>query len=269
MANTFTLSVAALLALLPAAALPYRRGPARDGLFWLLLAVAAAGPLLWIWVVFAPGWRTGLSAALWITVAGSLVLFAGLSLAMREVWRLTPLLLPYLIVLGGLATVWERLPEPSLAANAPSGWVQTHIALSVATYALLTIGAIAGLAVMLQERALKKKRPTPLTGLLPSVADAEFIQVRLLVAGALVLAGDLLSGMAVQYYETGALLTFNHKVTFSLLTFAVILVLLLIHALTGLRGRRAARLVLVAYLFLTLAYPGVKFVTDILLSQTH
>ncbi|MPY72584.1 MAG: hypothetical protein GEU92_21375, partial [Alphaproteobacteria bacterium] len=69
-----------------------------------------------------------------------------------------------------------------------------------------------------------------------------------------------------QYIQTGALLAFNHKVAFSLLTFAVILVLLLVHALTGLRGRRAARFVLVAYLCLTLAYPGVKFVTDVVLT---
>ena len=31
-------------------------------------------------------------------------------------------------------------------------------------------------------------------------------------------------------------------------------------------GRRAARYVLVAYLLLTLGYPGVKFVTDVLLA---
>jgi ABC-type uncharacterized transport system permease subunit len=39
-----------------------------------------------------------------------------------------------------------------------------------------------------------------------------------------------------------------------------------LHYRSGLRGRRAARVVLVAYLLLTLAYPGVKFVTDVLLS---
>ena len=42
--------------------------------------------------------------------------------------------------------------------------------------------------------------------------------------------------------------------------------LLLVHYRTGLRGRRAARWVLVAYLLLTLAYVGVKFVTDVLLA---
>ncbi len=35
---------------------------------------------------------------------------------------------------------------------------------------------------------------------------------------------------------------------------------------TGIRGRRAARWALLAYLLLTLAYPGVKFVTDVLMA---
>ena len=38
------------------------------------------------------------------------------------------------------------------------------------------------------------------------------------------------------------------------------------HFKTGLRGRQAARMVLLAYLLLTLGYPGVKFITDVVLS---
>ena len=34
----------------------------------------------------------------------------------------------------------------------------------------------------------------------------------------------------------------------------------------GVRGRRAARVVLLAYLLMTLGYPGVKFVTDVLMA---
>ena len=52
----------------------------------------------------------------------------------------------------------------------------------------------------------------------------------------------------------------------SFLTFLVIVVLLFAHGRTGLRGRRASRLILLAYLLLTLAYPGVKFVTDVLMT---
>jgi ABC-type uncharacterized transport system permease subunit len=48
--------------------------------------------------------------------------------------------------------------------------------------------------------------------------------------------------------------------------FLVLAGLLLAQRRWGLRGRRAARYVLVVYLLLTLAYPGVKFVTDVILA---
>ncbi len=72
--------------------------------------------------------------------------------------------------------------------------------------------------------------------------------------------------MAIQYYETGAVLEFTHKTIFSLLAFFVIAGLLIVHSRFGLGGRRVARTVLVAYLLLSLGYPGVKFVTDVLLA---
>jgi ABC-type uncharacterized transport system permease subunit len=59
---------------------------------------------------------------------------------------------------------------------------------------------------------------------------------------------------------------FSHKTLLSILAFAVIGLLLILHQRTGLRGQRAGRLILVAYLLLTLAYPGVKFVTDVLMA---
>jgi ABC-type uncharacterized transport system permease subunit len=72
--------------------------------------------------------------------------------------------------------------------------------------------------------------------------------------------------MAAQFFQSGQLIEITHKTALSLLTFAIIVVLLAVHARTGIRGRRAARCVLAAYLLITLAYPGVKFVTDVVLS---
>jgi len=266
MISTLTLSISAVAALLPAAVLPFRRAPSRDAVYWLTHAVAIAGPSLWIWNVFGAGWQTGLASALWITIFASLVLFALLAVFMREVWRLTPLLLPYLGVIGCLATVWLHQPAHPATGFLPSDWVRFHILISVLTYGLLTIGAVGGLAVVLQERALKLKRPTRWTRILPSVADSERIQVSLLCAGAVILGFGLLSGMAAQYFQTGELVEFSHKTALSFATFLIIVTLLIVHIRTGIRGRRAARYFLVAYLLITLAYPGVKFVTDVVLT---
>ena len=76
----------------------------------------------------------------------------------------------------------------------------------------------------------------------------------------------LLTGMALQLLTTGAVLVFDHKVLFALLSFAVIVLLLIGHLKTGVRGRRAAQLVMLAYLLISLGFPGVKFVTDVLMA---
>lgn len=262
------LGTSAVLALLPAALLPWRRLGAqqeRDGVFWAAMAVAVVGPACWSFLQMAGAWRTGFSAALWVTVAATMVAFAAASALTRQAWRLAPLLLPYLVVLSLVALIWQRAPERPLLTPASQPWLEAHIVVSVATYALATLAAVAGLAVFLQERALKSRHPTALTRHLPSIADGETLLVRLLVGAGAVLLLDLLTGMSITYLSLGTLLRLDHKTLFSLLSFGVIVGLLAAHYRTGVRGRRAARYVLLGYLLLTLAYPGVKFVTDVLI----
>lgn len=265
MADSFLMSIGAVLAMVPLTIAALRPSERRTAMFWVLLAVAVAGPLLQVGLLLQAGWRTGLSPALWVTVTVSLVTFAALAAATSSAWRLAPILLPYLLTLGVLAVIWQNQPGRAMTGEAPSVWIQVHIALSVITYGLLTIAAVAGSAVFVQERALKAKTLGFVSGILPSMADSEDLQVRLLGASAVVLACGVVTGMSAQYLHAGRLLSLDHKTVLSLVTFGIICVLLFAHFRSGLRGRRAARVVLLAYLCLTLAYPGVKFVTDVVL----
>ncbi|WP_085557395.1 cytochrome C assembly family protein [Azospirillum agricola] len=272
MSQNLLLSLTALLTLVPASVYPYRRaggqgGEGRTPAFWGALLLAAAGPGLWAVTQVAGQWQTGFSTALWVTVAASMALFVGFSALHRSAWRLSPLLFPYLLAVGALATLTEDKPAPVLRGGAPGIWIDLHIAISVFTYALLTLSAVASLAAFLQERSLKAKRPTPLTRFLPPVAESERLQVGLLVASEVVLGAGLATGMAVLYFEQGTALRIDHKTMLSLATFAVVGALLIAQFRTGMRGRTAARMVLIAYLLLTLAYPGVKFVSNILVGQ--
>lgn len=259
------LSLTALAALVPASVATLRAGAKRDAIYWALIGVALAGPLVRVLVEIAPAWRTGFSGALWVTLVASIAIFIVLAATAREMWRLTPILLPYLLLLGVIAMVWDQAPGRPLTP-APAVWLDIHIIVSVATYGLLTIAAVAGFAVLVQERALKTKRRTTLSQILPAVATCEQLQGQLLAASEVVLGLGLLTGMATEYFVAGRLLSFDHKTLFSVLAFVVIGILLIVQARSGVGGRRAARFVLLAYLLLTLAYPGVKFVTDVLLA---
>ena len=267
MPNTLILSLSALIALVPVSVWSFKPAPARrDLVFWAVLAAATAGPAAAsVAQLFGP-WESGLSLALWMSIAASMAVFVAAALTLREAWRLTPLLAPYLLLLGIFATLWSNVAPGGSALAQVDTWLILHIVASVLTYGLCTLAAVAGVAVVVQERAIKRKRPHGLTHRLPSVADASRLQVRLLGISAWVLALGILTGMAGQYLTSGEVVELDHKTLLSFLAFGVINLLLWLNRRSGLRGQRAARLILLAYLLLTLAYPGVKFVTDVLLA---
>ncbi len=271
MASSLGLHLCAVATLLPAVALPlWQDGRAAGRSGWAvpaLVLLAALGPSAWVAAQLSGGWHTGFSATLWVAIAASVWVYLGAALITAAAWALAPVLMGYLAILGLLAAATGREPGAvlPLTGAGPPGWLVFHIGVSVTTYALLTVSAVAALAAFLQEQALKRKRPTRLTRRLPPVAASERLSVRLLALSEGVLGCGLVSGMAVEYWTTGTLLVLDHKTLLSLLAFAVIGALLAAHHWAGVRGRAAARSVLLAYLLLTLAYPGVKFVSLVLL----
>ncbi|MGE5506421.1 MAG: inner membrane protein YpjD [Actinomycetota bacterium] len=262
--SSLAYNLLALVALVPAAVIPLK-SPSRGAPFWIAALVAVLGPAAAAAALLSGAWQTSLSATLWVSIAASAGLFALVAAGSGQGWRLAPLLMPYLVVLGVVASVAHRLEVARpLSGTAPPAWLDLHILVGVMTYALLTLAAVASLATFLQERALKRKSPNALTRQLPSVADSERLSGRLLLACEIVLGLGLATGMGTLYFETGSLFKVDHKTLLSLLAFGLIGLLLVGHRVCGVRGRIAARVVLVAYLLLTLAYPGVKFVTQVL-----
>jgi ABC-type uncharacterized transport system permease subunit len=264
------LEAVALAALVAAAyGAVHRRLAVADGRFWTLAGGAAVAVSLYVGAIIIAGdgaWSAGLAPALWSTVATVAVLYLAVAALDGNAVKLAPLLYPYLTLLAVAALAASAAPEGPRLALADA-WMVVHIALAVPAYGLLTLAAVSALGVFLQERAIKAKKIRGFSSNLPSVADGEAIEVRLLGASALLLIAALATGMAVEYRELGVLLVLDHKTLFTLLTLAAVGVLLLAHWRTGLRGRRAARGVLVAYLLLTFAFPGVKFVTDVLIGN--
>jgi len=262
------LSVLTLLAFIPVTVWFLGGAAERPGRqFWLLLAVAVAIPSLHATSSLFGPWDSRFSQALWLSIGTSLVIFAVCCVVLVDCWRLTPIVMPYLFILGVLALLTSGLTtQGRLALYGHEGWLAVHIGVSLLTYGLATLAAMAALAAFLQERALKRKRPTALTHALPSIADAERLQFALLGVAEIVLGAGLATGMALEYFETGQLLVLDHKTLLSFLAFLAIACLLILQRRSGLRGRQAGRLVLLAYLLLTLAYPGVKLVSDLLIA---
>lgn len=260
-------SVAVIAALLPAVLQAWRPAPGRDRGFWLALAAAVLAPAAWVLVQTEGGWHSGFTATMWAATAATLALFAVLTFLFKEIWRLLSLLAAYMMVYAGLAVTAQIAgPAQDGAAAAAAGWMQAHIVVALLTYGLITLAAVAAYAAFLQERALKRKRPHRWTRVLPSLADCDALQLALLRLGGGVLGIGLATGAAIEYLERGRFFDLSHKTLLTSAAFLVILGLLWLRHREGTRGRRAARLVLLSYLLLTLGYPGVKFVTDVLMA---
>ncbi len=270
--HSLVFGLSALASLLPAtiyALSPRAAGdePARaPRLFWLLGAVAFCGSVAWTVAQFALGWRTGFAPSLWLVIVVTLALYGGLAGISAEARRLAAPLFIYLSLMALPAILWSGAPERPLIG--PFGaWMSLHILAAILAYALATLAAVAGVGVLLRESALKRKAlpGMSLAARMPAVADGERLQSRLLLATAALLAIGLMSGMAAQYVETGALLPLTHKVVLAFIAFVVVVALLALQSRMGMGGRRLARIALGAYLALAFAYPGVKFVTDVLI----
>lgn len=270
MNGSIIFGIAALLTLLPAVFLPSRRASDAENdaglLFWMLVGVATIGPAAFEIAAVGGIWRSGFSATLWTIVSSTMILFFVVCLISPSVRRLRVLLVPYVVILAVIALLWSSVPDSPLSGVQMTAWLQVHIGISLITYALITLAATAALAVWLKERALRKRTATAFVDSLPAVADGERIQRRLLIGAEIILGLGLLTGMATQFFVAGTLVELDHKTTLSIAAFVVLGVLLLMQQGSGLRGRSAARFVLIIYLLITLAFPGVKFVTDVIIS---
>lgn len=260
-------ALAVVASLLPLGTVGLRRDAGRDALYLAALAAAVIVPLGFAAKRLAGTWQTDFSTTLEVTVAAGMIVFALAALISRQAFRLAPLLAPYMALLALLAALWHHAPRALGLEATASAWVVIHIAAAVATYGLVTVAAVASLAALAQERALKARQPTALTRILPSIADCEALVVRLLSIAEGILAAGIATGMATLYRERGSLLALDHKTVLTIAAFGVLAGLLIGHFRAGVRGRQATRFVLVGYLLLTLGYPGVKFVTEVLLGR--
>lgn len=256
----------AFLAIIPATILALNGKNGRTPVFWSVLVLSVIGPVVWV-VMHSDGvWRSDFSNALWITVSFTLICFGAVAVVTSQGWKLAPIIMPYMALLALIAAIWENAGAGGTVIINP--WVIFHVLVSVITYGVVTTGACAALAGLLRERALKNKTSSAFTGRLPSMADCDSLQIKLLYMGEIVLGLGLITGMAASFTKDGWLIHFDHKTILALLAFVIIGILLMVHHKSGVRGRQVARMILAAYLLLTLAYPGVKFVTDVLMSSS-
>jgi ABC-type uncharacterized transport system permease subunit len=266
------IGMVAALSLLPVGAYSWRADAVKKRLYWLLLVFAAmvfAGFALYR---LQAGWQRGLADTLFVCVAVTLVIYTLANHWFRESWRLAVLLAPYLFIICLLGLLVDspmaQIDHHLSIVVAMDGWTTLHILSAVIAYATITLAAVAAVSVLVQERLLKAKSDSLWSRRLPPVADAEYFEIISLSTSEAVLAIGIVSGMALQVGTSGSLLELDHKTLLTIVAFLLVGLLLIARVRMGIRGRSAARSVLFSYLLITLGYPGVKWVSNILIGQS-
>jgi len=241
----------------------------RQALPWLIAALALHAGSLLLATRTAEGWSFGfafvLSATLWIGVA--VMWFEGLTVGLRA---LRTLLLPIAAIVTLLPLFF---PGAELAQTARRPLFAPHLIAGTLAYGVLALAALHALLMAAAERSLHGRLPLPgrwgarlLDGLPPLIA-LERILFRLISIGFICLTVTAVSGIFFSEQVFGRPLTLNHKIVFTLVSWAVFGALLLGRVLWGWRGRTALRLTLGGFVLLLLGYVGSHFVLEVVLGR--
>ncbi len=230
---------------------------------WLLMAVPG---LLLHAGVHVLAWRALGGADLHFFAALSLVGLgmAALTTALGPVQRIEalgiivfPLAAAVLLAYAGLG---GGMPRRDL------GWpLQLHALLALLAYATLAVATLLALMLWFQDRALRQRHLGGWLRILPPLTQMETLLFRCLGAGFGLLSLTLLTG--VVFVEDLFAQDLGHKTLLSILSWAVLGVLLFGRWRWGWRGPRAVKLTLVAMALLLLAFFGSKFVYELVLGR--
>ena len=217
------------------------------------------------------GWQPSLNTSLITNIIAQTMLLAFMLWIGRPVSGLFPLFIIYSIMIGGIGLLYGFY-IPFIGASNSIGTVGAgvylHIIGAVYGYALIGLAALTAFSGLLKRYQLKHSQGTIFSSFfsqLPAIHEATQLQQSFLEWACLVLLVTILSGMTLNWVHYDQILMFNHKITLVLFGFMLSLGLYGLDRWFGVGGKRLSLTLLVIFFILTLAYPGVKLIQEVIL----
>jgi ABC-type uncharacterized transport system permease subunit len=199
------------------------------------------------------------STALAVSLLAFLIMVVFLLVYMvYQTTSLGMIVFPLVFLLTFVAAAGQE-PFVLTSSTARTGWLIAHIALIFAGYAALVLSFSASLIYLIQEHALKAKRPGGLLSRLPALQVTDEIGFRSLLVGFPFMTAGLVAGMVIAQTTFGRVDVRDPKILLSVLMWAVYLVLLYTRWNSGWRGRRAAYLAAGAFAMAVVAWAANYF----------
>ena len=242
-----------------AAEVPALRGWERAA---VLVPLLLHGALLYS-DLFAAAPRFGFAQALSVMM-GLAVLVCWLEALAYPIEAVFPLVLAAAAICAPLPAFFAGRP----LTDAVSFEFRLHLVFGMLAYSLFTVATLHAVLISQVEHRLHGK-----PGLegpfahLPPLLSLERLVFVLIAAAFAVLSVTLVLGIAYSEAFLGRALRFEHKTVFVLLSWLIFALLLAGRWLYGWRGRTALRWTISGFVALMLAYPGSRFVLEVLLHR--
>jgi ABC-type uncharacterized transport system permease subunit len=229
----------------------------------LLLPLVLHGALLYRDLFVTPELRFGFAQAL------SAMMFLAVLMCWLESFAYPiEALYPMVLAAGALCAPLPVFFAGRAFADAVSVEFRLHLVFGMLAYSLFTVAMLHALLIARVENRLHGAPGFggPLAGL-PPLLSLERLVFGLIAAAVLVLTATLVLGVAYSEAFLGRAMRFEHKTVFVVLSWLIFGLLLAGRWRYGWRGRTALRWTLTGFVLLMLAYPGSRFVLEVLLHR--
>ncbi|HEX4048669.1 MAG TPA: cytochrome c biogenesis protein CcsA [Elusimicrobiota bacterium] len=166
--------------------------------------------------------------------------------------------LPWAAGALGLAVIFASPETAPLSEPLRSYWLNFHPMLLMTAYAAFANAAGVAIAMLIQERQIKSRKPTELCYRLPSLDELDALNGRIIAWAYPLLLVGLAMGFVWSYDDWGRLWTNDTKIRLALVTAAVYGVFIWRRYVVGRRGRRNVYVSLLGFASVLLTFFGAE-----------
>ncbi len=163
------------------------------------------------------------------------------------------------------------LPGSPLKPETASMVFRTHLLFAIFAYSMMTMALIEALLLVGLHNQVQNKKigdqsdcKSGSIARMPSMMEMEGTLFRDIWVGVIALTVAIALGFVYSYDLFGQAFRFDHKTIVTCLAWCIFVALLLGHYVLGWRGKVAARWTVVGFVFLMIAYIGIRFVLEVL-----
>jgi cytochrome c-type biogenesis protein CcsB len=177
-------------------------------------------------------------------------------------------------ILGAFVLPWATLgafsalifADPTIQGLSPalqSYWINIHPMVLMTAYAAFGNAFGVGVALLIQERQIKSRKPSELCYRLPSIEELDTLNYKIIVFGFPVLTVGIIMGGIWAYGAWGRFWGWDAKETWALITALIYAGYLHMRFVKNLRGRKAVYVSMVGFASVIFTFIGVNYLSEL------